>query len=428
MSILQIAILGILGLFALAGLLIGFIKGAVKATIRALVVVACIVVAVLFNAKITEFVYGININGQTLKEMLMGLLDGVDVQGIDPQQIKDILWPIVLLLSQIIVCIVSVIGLLTVSWVLVLIIDIIAKIFLKGKKKFRLIGGLIGLLSGAVVGFSVTSLVTGLVPNIYAVYSLEIGDIKLSEQIPIPADLIESLGIATFNEEEGGIVYKVGALANPLVYDRVSTATIVDDEGNEITYTFDGQIEMIKNLASLVGTLMELQDIDFTSMESVDDIADALKKLDELDFANMDEGTKATLDNLIQVGIEASGFELPEGVEINVETLAAVDFGAVGECVNIVGEIQNGGEIPQEEVAGVLKSFLTPKEGCEQSTIDVINSFGLDISGFTADPEVAGVVNSSIGYLESLVDDDGNPEFTEAEINTLRELLFGSAE
>jgi len=419
MSICEIAIFAILGFFAVAGLLIGLIKGAVKAVLRVILVGGCIFAAVYFNRQITDFIFAFEINGASIKDTLMGLIN-IEGTGVDPAKIQELLWPIIFLVSQIVVCLVSVVALLAASWIVELIFDLILNAILKGKKKFRLIGMVIGLLAGGAVGLSVTSLVTGLAPNIYQIYKLEIGDTKVSDLIPVPSDVIESSGIANFNAENGGIAYKIGSIANPLIYDRVSKAEI---DGKE--YTFDGQISVIKKCADLAGTFSKLSSVDFTNPSSIEDVVGALNSID---FNNMTEEEKEAIDAVIDTVIDAVGVELPEGVVIDTETLGAVNFTAIGEVVEVVADIQNGGTVQQEQVTEILGGFLEKKEGSDQNTVDVIASFGVDISSYSSDPTASAMFTTAIDDLASQVDSTtGDNVYSEDDINALKELFFGSA-
>lgn len=423
MSIIEIIVLAVLGGFAVFGLVIGFLKGAIGAGIRAALVVACVACGVLFNSKITDAVFGININGQPLKELLMGLLNFDTGGSVDPEKIKELLWPIIYIIAQILVCLVSVVALLAVTWLVCGLIDLILKKPLKGKKKFRLIGGLVGLLSGAVVGFSISSLVTGLTPNLYKIYKLEIGDQKVAEMLPVPEDLIEGSGIATFNADNS-VIYKVGSVLNPIIYNRVSSAQIADSDGTVKTYTFDGQIEVIKKCADLAGTFAKLSGIDFSSMDSIDNVCDVLR---DLDFSDISGEVKETIDVLLDTVIDAVGLELPAGAEINTETLQAINFDAIADVLETVAGIENGEEIKQEDVTEILGGFLEKNEGSDKNTIDVINTFGLDLSSYTDNPDAADMFNSSLDDLKAQTDEDGNPKYTEEDINSLKTLFFGSA-
>ena len=423
MSTCEIIVLGILGGFAVLGILIGLLRGAIKGLVRGLIIIGCVAVSVIFNRQITDAVFGINIQGETLESMLMGVIS-LDGTGIDPNTARDLLWPIVFITSQILICLISMLVLVEVSWIVVLIIDLILKLPLKGKKKFRLLGALFGLISGLLVGLSVDSLFTGLAPNLYKVYKLEIGDTKVSELIEIPEDVITDSGIETFNAESDSFIYKVGSLLNPLVYDRVSVATLVDSEGVERTYTFDGQINSIVRCAGLADTFSKLAEVDFSDSENVDDVISALN---QLDFNNLTEEEQHTIDTLIQSVVDMVGVEVGEDIQISTEALAATNFEAVGDIIGVVGNIEDGESVDQDTVTGIFEELLQKKEGSEMNTVDAIASCGVDVSAYSENPDVADVFNASIAELENKKDSNGNNVYSEEELDSLRAMFFGSA-
>ena len=424
MTICEIIVLAVLGGFAVLGIIIGLFRGAIKATVRGLIILGCVAVAVIFNKQITGFIFSINIQGQTLEEMLKGLMT-IDGAGVDPNTISDLLWPIILITAQIIVCIVSIVGLVEASWLVVLIFDLILKIPLRNKKKFRLIGALIGLVSGGLVGLAVDSLYTGLAPNLYKVYKLEIGDTKVSEIIPIEEDKIIASGIETFNAESGSFAYKLGSLLNPLVYNRVSVAKITDSDGVEKTYTFDGQINAIVKIANLAGTFSQIGSVDLSDPESVDNLIEALNNLD---FNNLSEEERETIDTLIESFTDIIGSETGMEIEITTEILAATNFEVLGDVLDVAATVEAGEAIEQDDVTKVLEDLLIVKEGSEMNTAEAIAATGLDVSNFTENPEVADLINDSIDELENKVDENGDRVYTPEEIQSLRDMFFGTEE
>lgn len=424
MTICEIIVLAVLGGFAALGIIIGLFRGAIKATVRGLIILGCVAVAVIFNKQITGFIFSINVQGQTLEEMLKGLMT-IDGAGVDPNTISDLLWPIILITAQIIVCIVSIVVLVEASWLVVLIFDLILKIPLRNKKKFRLIGALIGLVSGGLVGLAVDSLYTGLAPNLYKVYKLEIGDTKVSEIIPIEEDKIIASGIETFNAESGSFAYKLGSLLNPIVYNKVSVAKITDSSGVEKTYTFDGQINAIVKIADLAGTFSQIGSVDLSDPESVDNLVEALNNLD---FNNLSEEERETIDTLIESFTDIIGSETGAEIEITTEILAATNFEVLGDVLDVAATVEAGETIEQDDVTKVLEDLLIVKEGSEMNTAEAIAATGLDVSNFTENPEVADLVNDSIDELENKVDENGDRVYTPEEIQSLRDMFFGTEE
>ena len=142
----------------------------------------------------------------------------------------------------------------------------------------------------------------------------------------------------------------------------------------------------------------------------------------------MSEEERETIDTLIESFTDIIGSETGMEIEITTEILAATNFEVLGDVLDVAATVEAGEAIEQDDVTKVLEDLLIVKEGSEMNTAEAIAATGLDVSNFTENPEVADLINDSIDELENKVDENGDRVYTPEEIQSLRDMFFGTEE
>lgn len=384
---LQAVIVGLIIALAVLGFLVGLAKGPIRAGARLAIVIICLIIGVSSAKGVAAQILTMEIDdGNTIKDLISNL---IIKQNEAYASLVDLVYPIVAIIVQVAVGIVCVIGALLVSWFFTLIVDIVLKIVLRPllKKlkgfKWRLIGGGVGVVTGLVAAFTLASVVTGFASNASKVLSMRLDKQSIAEMSNIDDATLDSLGLKNFDDSAAA---KVGKTFHPFVYNNLST---IELDGKK--YTLDGQLGALKKAADLASTFTNFSDIDFENTEDLKNITNALR---ELDFNDLSPEEESTIQEMMDTALEAFDVD----VDINVADLKGVNFGAVADAVDLVGTIQNGGEVKTEDVAGALKGFVT-NNGEGKNTLDVINEFGADLSGF-AEGQAGETIEAALNSLE----------------------------
>ena len=204
MGLVSLVILAITGFCLIFSMLGGFLKGGKRAVLRLIIVVAVLVCIFLFREKITEVVFRASYDGKTIEQLLEEKIPS------EYWKYKDIIWPIFMILSSMILFIVG----LFVCELLSLIIYYILAIFVKPRKneygrvkKHPLIGLLVGTVQGVIMAIAYCNVFTGVTANVQTLESIELNGKKMIDESTIQI-AGKNLGVEEYNNSQIGVLYR----------------------------------------------------------------------------------------------------------------------------------------------------------------------------------------------------------------------------
>ena len=214
--------LGVLGFTALClffGFFLGLMRGRNRSVLRLILVILSVVCAVMFKDAVVEILMNYEFEGQTLKTTLSALFTDSDVK--IPDSIQTIIFTLVEIVIGVVVFFVLFFVLKFISW---FILFPILKIFVRrGKKKRVLLGGLFGLIQGAVVAFVICAPLSGLIVQVNQVSEIELQGKKL---FTIP----EEIGVSEYVNSTPAKIY---GSAGGWFYDLITSKT--DEDGKSVS-------------------------------------------------------------------------------------------------------------------------------------------------------------------------------------------------
>lgn len=319
MNYINIGFLAISGLCLLLGFILGLKRGIGKSIIRLIVVAAVIVVVFLFKDKIGDFVLNFKIGSQTVQEFITSKIPE------DFQSMEDTIIPIVKL---IIIVVAFILGVLILQLVSLIVSAILGAIFAR-EAKSRLIGGIVGLLQGAIIAVALCVPLAGVCANVGKLSEVEVNNNKL---VTLPANLDCNEAVAS---GAGKVYYEKGSFL------FVKIATTKTEDGK--TLTLDGQIDALVGAAKMANELMALKDIDFSgglNSTNVESIKEVLSNLDTIN-GELTEESQETINNLITE--LADTFDVP--VDLSDLDLSEINFEQEAGLLDTLVDYQEDGTI-----------------------------------------------------------------------------------
>lgn len=334
-------VLGITVGCILFGFLLGLVRGFNRSLLRMIIVLACVAGAWLLKDVFVNLLLKIEIGGEPLEETISSLFvsEGSDL----PESLVTFIFLLIQILLGVALFLILFILLKFISWT---IIFPICKLFVKkGKSKKALLGGVIGLVQGALVAFVLCFPFTGLMVQVNGL-TTSLTEIEMDGQPLMEAEVKEkfdSFGIAEYEESALGKFYvNVGGG----LYNKLATAK--DENGNKMS--LDSAVNAMTSAVKIAGKLSDLTTVDFSegiTGENVKKVSDALRDIGEIVNGDMTEESREIVNNLINdvvksMGGEDSEISLPEDFDIS-----SIGFEEAADAVDVIGKItdkENEGE------------------------------------------------------------------------------------
>ena len=371
MSPLEIIVFAILGFFVILGFLFGMFRGWKKSSIRTCSILVAVVLSFLLKNKATYILLDVKIEEQTLKDYLISNIFTGDLE-----KFKDSLWP----LFQVIISIVVFLLLLVIFMILSYIIfAIIASIFARGEKKYRLVGGVIGALSGFVYSFVLVSVLTGFSRNVEELSTCEINGNNLFEEIGIET-FYEETGFEQYNDSEACKVISKGDFIFQL-------ASKTEVSGKE--YCLDDEVLSVKTLLKF-SAITSVDTSEGLNSQNVKEISDVLRSISD---GKLPEGVATVINDVIK--------ELDDLVDIDLSNvdISKIDFNEAANLLEQGYEISTKETVTEEEIKEVVETAV------KSGVIDLFNSVDAKLE---LEPETKDKVVSEIEKNTDLSDEDKN--------------------
>lgn len=413
MGILTIVILGLTAVALLIGALSGLIRGRNRAILRLIMIVVCAGVAILLRGTLTKILMEIEIDGESLKQMLVSMLATGETQL--PEAVNNLAFALVEVIIGLLSYFLLFFALRIVSFI---IIYPICKIFVKkGRKTRRLWGALVGLLQGIIVAFVVLSPATGLIVQVEKLSSVKMEGKPLIE-IPQEIDLKE------YTESTAGQLYI--SIGN-WYFNILTSGTTADGMNINLEDTIDtvhtvlGLADTVTGLGDSMGALSNPESSPEDKINALDQTGDALIALgNQID--GLDDGAKEMINELLGSVADMIPSD-PEDENSQAMKDALSDLTLDDLNVAGVGQAMKG-------VSSVMENVKNETiENIEQEDIDNIvngissNEFILEmIPGDTTLIDVSELDSGLVDKFEDALADVEDPE-TKAKL----EALFGLA-
>ena len=377
------------------GTLLGLMRGSRRAFLRLILILLSVVLAFALYGTVANKLMEteISFNGESAKadELLKSLLMSNMSESL-AEALADYALPIAQSLLQIVVFLLLFGAFWFLTW---LIVFPLCKLFVKkGKKPHRLLGGIFGIVQGAVVALVVCVVFSGLIintgnivaaandlqnisgseqtqdPEQISEYEMEDPDAENPEQDtdpdsgneneqppegeqPAEGSLFEMLGqfgemIDDYADSKLGKFYtKIGSKA----FDKISE--VKTEEGK---ITLAGQVDAIRGLSKMAKELAKLQDIDFADLfkeGNIDNLKSIFDALGDITDELSDEAKK-TIGNLVT----AMGDEL--GVNLSGLDFTEIDFHKEGQIFSDLASYRDKDieEITEQDVNNIIDNLV----------------------------------------------------------------------
>ena len=340
------------------GFILGLKRGIGKSIIRLIVIAAVIAVLFMFKDKIGDFVLNLKIGSQTVQEFIVSKI---------PEDFKSMEDNIIPIIKLIIIVVAFILGLLVLQLVSLIVSGILGAIFAR-EAKGRLIGGIVGIIQGAVIAVALCVPLAGVCANVGKLSEVEVNDKKL---VTLPANLDCNEAVSS---DVGKIYYENGNF----LFAKIAVTKTEDGK----TLTLNGQIDALIGAAKMANELLALKDVDFSgglNSTNVETIKEVLTNLDTINGELTEEAQETVTEIITEL---ADSFDVP--VDLSDLDLSEINF---------------------EQEAGLLDSIVDYQE---DGTIDDVNAM------------VTSLANSSIA-LAALESTDASITVTpeqQAEVET----------
>lgn len=377
MNYINIGLLVISALCLLLGFILGLKRGIGKSIIRLIVVLAVIVAVFLFKDKIGDFVLNFKIGSQTVQEFIISKLPE------DFQSMEDTIIPIVKL---IIIVVAFILGILILQLVSLLLSAILGAIFAR-EAKSRLIGGIVGIVQGAIIAIALCVPLAGICANVGKLSEVEVNNQQLVN-LPPSLDCNEAVASGA-----GKVYYEKGNF----LFVKIAATTTEDGK----TLTLDGQIEALVGAAKMANELFALKNVDFSNglnSTNVEEIKEVLTNLDTIN-GELTEEAQETINNLISELAET--FDVP--IDVSDLDLSEINFEQEAGLLDTIVDYQEDGTI--DDVNKMVQSLadsslaLAALESVDVS-LDVTEEQQAEVEAALAnvsDPEKVAAIKALFG-------------------------------
>lgn len=212
-------VLGFSGLSLLGGFLFGMLRGFNRSVLRLLLIAACIAGAWFLRGKVVELLLGIEIEGESVEELLLGMFmqDGATL----PDNMVNLVFVLIQIIASVICFVLLFAVLRLISWSIVY--PILKLIVRSGEKKHALLGGVIGLVQGAVVAFALCVPITGVTGQLDTVVNT-LSTMEISGSPIISAEISEKIETIKIKEYQQSSIGKFYISVGSDVYNSLTSA------------------------------------------------------------------------------------------------------------------------------------------------------------------------------------------------------------
>lgn len=367
--LLSIAIIAIAGVAVLFGFLLGLKRGFDKSLIRIILVAVALVAAWLLREQITNWIMNITVSsGKTVAQTITEAIPA------DYANFADMILPIVKMITCVAVFIASFIILQFATWLIGLIVGVFFR-----RTNARLLGGVIGLVQGALVAFAIIIPLNGAILSTEKLTSLEIN----GEQ---PLNVQEYVD---FNEYKESQVCKFVSKIGDGIYAQLASVKVESGERKNLDDQIDAFVAGVK-IAEQAQKFNEIDTSNGLDENNVAQIKQILADIDEIK-GQLTPAQKSALNEMVAAASDALG--LTDSIaDIDI---TEVDFTSEGAILDKALAYQNGeildAEAAQELVNSLAESkFILPLADGNM-TVDVplvkqgeilnaVNNLGDDVS------------------------------------------------
>lgn len=367
--LLSIAIIAIAGVAVLFGFLLGLKRGFDKSLIRIILVAVALVAAWLLREQITNWIMNITVSsGKTVAQTITEAIPA------DYANFADMILPIVKMITCVAVFIASFIILQFATWLIGLIVGVFFR-----RTNARLLGGVIGLVQGALVAFAIIIPLNGAILSTEKLTSLEIN----GEQ---PLNVQEYVDFTEYKESQ---VCKFVSKIGDGIYAQLASVKVESGERKNLDDQIDAFVAGVK-IAEQAQKFNEIDTSNGLDENSVAQIKQILADIDEIK-GQLTPAQKSALNEMVAAASDAFG--LTDSIaDIDI---TEVDFTSEGAILDKALAYQNGeildAEAAQELVNSLAESkFILPLADGNM-TVDVplvkqgeilnaVNNLGDDVS------------------------------------------------
>lgn len=367
--LLSIAIIAIAGVAVLFGFLLGLKRGFDKSLIRIILVAVALVAAWLLREQITNWIMNITVSsGKTVAQTITEAIPA------DYANFADMILPIVKMITCVAVFIASFIILQFATWLIGLIVGVFFR-----RTNARLLGGVIGLVQGALVAFVIIIPLNGAILSTEKLTSLEIN----GEQ---PLNVQEYVDFTEYKESQ---VCKFVSKIGDGIYAQLASVKVESGERKNLDDQIDAFVAGVK-IAEQAQKFNVIDTSNGLDENNVAQIKQILADIDEIK-GQLTPAQKAALNEMVAAASDALG--LTDSIaDIDI---TEVDFTSEGAILDKALAYQNGeildAEAAQELVNSLAESkFILPLADGNM-TVDVplvkqgeilnaVNNLGDDVS------------------------------------------------
>lgn len=367
--LLSIAIIAIAGVAVLFGFLLGLKRGFDKSLIRIILVAVALVAAWLLREQITNWIMNITVSsGKTVAQTITEAIPA------DYANFADMILPIVKMITCVAVFIASFIILQFATWLIGLIVGVFFR-----RTNARLLGGVIGLVQGALVAFAIIIPLNGAILSTEKLTSLEIN----GEQ---PLNVQEYVDFTEYKESQ---VCKFVSKIGDGIYAQLASVKVESGERKNLDDQIDAFVAGVK-IAEQAQKFNEIDTSNGLDENNVAQIKQILADIDEIK-GQLTPAQKSALNEMVAAASDALG--LTDSIaDIDI---TEVDFTSEGAILDKALAYQNGeildAEAAQELVNSLAESkFILPLADGNM-TVDVplvkqgeilnaVNNLGDDVS------------------------------------------------
>lgn len=367
--LLSIAIIAIAGVAVLFGFLLGLKRGFDKSLIRIILVAVALVAAWLLREQITNWIMNITVSsGKTVAQTITEAIPA------DYANFADMILPIVKMITCVAVFIASFIILQFATWLIGLIVGVFFR-----RTNARFLGGVIGLVQGALVAFAIIIPLNGAILSTEKLTSLEIN----GEQ---PLNVQEYVDFTEYKESQ---VCKFVSKIGDGIYAQLASVKVESGERKNLDDQIDAFVAGVK-IAEQAQKFNEIDTSNGLDENSVAQIKQILADIDEIK-GQLTPAQKSALNEMVAAASDALG--LTDSIaDIDI---TEVDFTSEGAILDKALAYQNGeildAEAAQELVNSLAESkFILPLADGNM-TVDVplvkqgeilnaVNNLGDDVS------------------------------------------------
>lgn len=339
MNYIELLFLGLVGIFVVLGLLVGFGRGSKRATLRLILVLASIICAwIVKDTLVTKLT---NLEIFSTETGKVNMLEYIS-QSL-PEEMQSVSYLLEYIIKMLLTAVSFVIIFIVLKFITLIIYAILKHIFIK--KSGRLVGGVIGVLSGLCISFAICVPLNGLICEVVEISKVEYDGNRLID--------LSSMGeeLSLENYANSTISKTLTKFGNAFF---TKLTTITTNEGKKLT--LDEEIKAVSFMLTMTDNLNSISNIDLSSgltNENVSEIKNIFVELDNMK-QEMKDGSIDVINNTIKDIASSFGEDLP--IDLTEFDLSSVKFANEGNILEQAYNYQNNGEIDIDALVSSLSN------------------------------------------------------------------------